>query len=220
MARQIVARQQGDDYQARWFWLMACALLDDLSKVERVVHEDDALKSFDDVAVYYRSGYINNQGLPLNADFYQVKFHVTSNGALTAESFCDPAFIGATTVSLLQRIKNAYDHCCDKGINHRLFLYTPWPVHPDDHLAVVHSLSDGSIRWDTLANGGYKSKSGRLRKLWREHLGLQSDDELRHLLANVHIVQGPTLDELARFLNWRLQAVGLKSVGKLPDPYL
>ena len=131
---------------------------------------------------------------------------------MTGESFCDPAFIGATTVSLLHRIKNAYDHCCNKGINHRLFLYTPWPVHPDDHLADVHSLSDGSIRWDTLANGGDKSKSGKLRKLWREHLRLQSDDELRRLLANVRTVQGPTLDELARQLNWRLQAVGLKPV--------
>lgn len=101
MAKQIVARQQGDDYQARWFWLQACALLDDFTKVERVVHEDDALKSFDDVAVYYRD-------MPIKADFYQVKFHVTSNGALTGDSFCDPAFIGATTFSLLEKMKNAY----------------------------------------------------------------------------------------------------------------
>jgi hypothetical protein len=221
MARQIVARQQGDDYQARLFWLQACALLDEFSKVERVVHEDDTLKSFDDVAVYYRSDYIDNQGQPLNANFYQVKFHVTSNGALTGKSFCDPAFIGATTVSLLHRMKNAHEHCCSNHINHRLTIYTPWSIHPDDHLATVHSLSNGSIRWDALSTGGDKSKSGQLRTLWRKHLGLCSDDELRRLLANVRIQQGPTLDKLAEDLDWRLLAVGLKPVKEncLIHPY-
>ncbi len=200
---------------------MACALLDDFSKVERVVYEDNAIKSFDDVAVYYCSGHTSNRGMPLDADFYQVKFHVTSNGALTGESFCVPGFIGATTVSLLQRMMSAYDHCYREGINHQLLLYTPWAIHPDDHLATVHSLRDGSIRWDALATGGDRSKSGRLRKLWRDHLGLQSDDELRQLLANVLIKQGPALDDLARCLNWRLEARGLKPVQEscLIHPY-
>jgi hypothetical protein len=221
MARQVVARQQGDDYQARWFWLQACALLDDFSKVERVVHEDDALKSFDDVAVYYRPGYTTNKGIPLNADFFQVKFHVTSNGALTGESFCDPAFIGASTVSLLQRIKNAHEHCRSNQINHRLTFYTPWSIHPDDYLAKVHSQSDGSIRWDVLATGGDRSESGKLRNLWRDHLCLSNDDELRSILANIRIQQGPTLSRLADDLNWRLRAVGLKPVAddSLMHPY-
>lgn len=221
MAKQIVARQQGDDYQARWFWLQACALLDDFSNVERVVHEDDALRSFDDVAVYYRSGYTDKRGMPLNADFFQVKFHVTSNGALTGKSFCDPAFIGATAVSLLHRMKNAHEHCCSNRINHRLTIYTPWSIHPDDHLASVHSLSDGSIMWDALATGGDRSKSGQLRTLWRDHLGLRSDDELRLLLANVLIKQGPTFDDLARSLNWRLESKGLRPVEEncLIHPY-
>jgi len=216
-----VARQQGDDYQARWFWLQACALLDDLSKVERVVYEDDELKSFDDVAVYYRPGYKNEKGLQLDADFYQVKFHVTSAGSLTSESFCDPAFIGATKYSLLQRIKNAHDHCCANQINHRLTIYTPWLPHPDNKLAEVHSLSDGHIRWSTLAEGGDRSQSGKIRKLWREHLNLKNDGELRQILANVRIKQGPTLDDLAVNLNWRLKSAGLMPVeeGRLIHPY-
>lgn len=221
MSKQIVALQQGFDYQARWFWLKACGLLDEYSKVERVVYEDDELKSFDDVAVYYRSGYTNKRNMPIHADFYQVKFHVNSCGALKGESLCEPAFIGATSVSLLQRMKNAFDHCCSEGINHRLLLYTPWPIHPDDHLASVHSEIDGSIKWDALATGGDRSESGRLRNLWREHLGLQSDDELRQLLANVYIMRGPTLDDLEQQLNWRLKANGLKPVKEddLCHPY-
>jgi hypothetical protein len=221
MAKKIVARQQGDDYQARWFWLQACSLLDDFSWVERVVYEDVKLKSFDDVAVYYRSGYTDKKDIPLDAVFYQVKFHVTSAGALTAESLCNPAFIGAKTCSLLQRMKNAHDHCYTNSVKHRLVLYTPWSIHPDDPLAGIHSLSDGSIRWETLATGRERSELGILRKRWREHLGLHSDDELRQVLANVRIKQGPTLDDLGRSLNWRLEAKGLKPVAEnsLSHPY-
>ena len=69
MATQIIPRQQGDDYQARWFWLQACALLDEFSNVERVVYEDDKLKSFDDVAVYYHAGHTDKNGNPLDVDF-------------------------------------------------------------------------------------------------------------------------------------------------------
>lgn len=221
MANQIIARQQGDDYQARWFWLQACALLDDYPKVERVVYEDSELRSFDDVAMYYRAGYTDEKGRPLDAVFYQVKFHVTSAGALTAKALCDPKFINATTYSLLQRVKQAHDHCCANRINYRLELYTPWSVHPNDPLAKVHSLSDGSIKWDILAEGGERSELGKIRKQWREHLGLHSDDELRQILANVCIRIGPTLDELGRQLNWRLEAKGLKPVqeNRLIHPY-
>jgi len=221
MAKQIVARQQGDDYQARWFWLRACELLDDFTEVERVVHEDAELKSFDDVAVYYRSGHMDERGMPLDAVFYQVKFHVRSAGALTAESLCDPSFIGAKTRSLLQRMKDAHDHCHANRKNYRLVLYTPWSIHPDDQLAGVHSLCDGSIRWESLARGGERSKSGKLRRRWKEHLGLHSDDDLRKVLANVRIERGPTLDDLARRLNGRLEASGLKPVkeNSLIHPY-
>jgi hypothetical protein len=212
MAKQIVARQQGDDYQARWFWLQACALFDESSKVEKVVYEDDTLKSFDDVAVYHHLGYTDEVGMPLHAKFYQVKFHVTSNGALTTELFCDPAFIGATTYSLLQRIKNAHEECSANGIKYRFIVYTPWAVHPDDPLAAIHSLADGSIRLDKLFEGGSRSKNGKIRKIWSEHLGLTRDEDLRSLLANVRIQRGYTLDELGRSLNWRLKANGLKPV--------
>lgn len=212
MAKQIIPRQQGDDYQARWFWLQACALLDEFSNVERVVYEDDELKSFDDVAVYYRAGYTDENGNLLDADFYQVKFHVTSDGALKAESLCDPAFINAKKFSLLERIKNAYDYCCSKQINYRLILYTPWSIHPDDPLAEVHSNSNGRIIWTKLNVGGDRCKMGKIRKKWKEHLSLSDDNELMRVITNVRIKQGPSLDDLGRQLNWRLEAKGLKPV--------
>jgi len=221
MAKQIVARQQGDNYQARWFWLQACSLLDDFTKVERVVYEDNKMKSFDDIAVYYRTGYTDEKARPLNVDYFQVKFHVVSKGALTAESLCEPPFINAKTVSLLQRVKDAHVYCYCNDINYRLTLYTPWPIHPDDPLAEVHSLSDGSIRWDKLSMGGERSKMGRLRKCWREHLGLRNDEELNLALASFRIKQGPTLDDLGYNLNLRLHERGLKPVpnDSLIHPY-
>lgn len=221
MATQIIPRQQGDDYQARWFWLQACALLDEFSNVERVVYEDDELKSFDDVAVYYRAGYTDKNGNPLDVDFYQVKFHVTSNGAIKAESLCEPAFINAKKFSLLERIKNAYDYCYSKQINYRLILYTPWSIHPDDPLAEVHSNSNGRIIWTKLNVGGDRCKMGKIRKKWKEHLSLSDDNELMRVITHVHIKQGPSLDDLGRQLNWRLEAKGLKPVEEncLIHPY-
>lgn len=221
MAKQIVARQQGDDYQARWFWLHACSLLDDFTKVERVVYEDNRLKAFDDVAIYYRSGYADKRGTRLDAEYFQVKFHVVANGALTIKSLCDPSFINATKISLLQRVKDAHDYCNSKNIKYRLTLYTPWSVHPDDILAQVYSLSDGSIRLDKITKGGKGSQMGRLRRCWIEHLGLSDDDELCAILSNFCIKQGPTLDELGYYLNLRLRDRGLKQVPKdsLIHPY-
>lgn len=212
MAKAIIARNEGDDYQARWFWLLACGLLDECSRIERVVHEDEKLRAFDDVAVYYRAGHCDKTGAPLDAEFYQVKFHVTSAGALTGDALCDPAFISAKTTSLLQRIKDAHEHCTAKGIVYRLILKTPWTVHPDDPLADVHSQKDGNICWEKLAQGGERSALGHLRRKWREHLQLRDDEQLREILSNVRLEQGPTLDELGRNLNWRLKANGLRPV--------
>lgn len=91
MAKAIAARTQGDDYQARWFWYEACRLFLEHTHVERVVYEDENIKSLDDVAVYYCDGMIDEYGHPLQADYYQVKFHVTAAGAFTWQSMMDPA---------------------------------------------------------------------------------------------------------------------------------
>ena len=53
MAQAIVARNQGDEYQARWFWMNVCRLFEDRTKVFRVTYEQHNIKSFDDIAVSY-----------------------------------------------------------------------------------------------------------------------------------------------------------------------
>lgn len=220
MAKAIAARNQGDDYQARWFWLQACRLFSDRTRVVRVAYEVNNIRSFDDVAVYF-DGMTDEEGNPLLAEYYQVKFHVTSAGALTWESMIDPTFINATSVSLLQRLKNAQEEHAPSGTEAHFILYSPWDIHPDDSLATVHSKNDGRLDWHRLAEGGKRSKLGKVRAAWCEHLGLATDEELQTVLRPLRIRQGPTLVELRDTLNDKLHRAGLCPVDEncISNPY-
>jgi len=220
MARAIAARIQGDDYQARWFWIQACRLFTPLTKVVKVAYEANGVKSFDDVVVYY-DGMVDDEGNALLAEYYQVKFHVTSAGAFTWQGMMDPTFINAASVSILQRLQNAQQRFAPNGTEAHFILYSPWQIHPDDLLAEIHSVADGRLDWHRLVQGGDKSKMGRIRKAWREHLKLDSDDELRVLLRPLRILSGKTLTELSEKLNDKLYQAGLRTVeeGVLIHPY-
>ncbi|MGI0493061.1 SAVED domain-containing protein [Alkalinema pantanalense CENA528] len=211
MARAIAARNQGDDYQARWFWLQVCRLFHSHTKVTRVVYEDDSAKSFDDVVVYF-NGMRDSEGNSVQAEYYQVKFHVTSNGALTCQSLLDPDFINATSISLLQRLKAAQEQHAPSGTEAHFILYTPWVIHPDDLLAGVHSLGDGRLDWSRLAKGGPRSQLGKVRAAWREHLELSTDEQLRRVLRPLRLRQGPPLKKLGEELNGALVRAGLSPV--------
>ena len=55
---------------------------------------------------------------------------------------------------------------------------------------------------------------GKVRTLWREHLILATDDELRLVLERLRVVEGHrTLDELRSQINLRAQVVGLLAYG-------
>ncbi|MGG6294902.1 SAVED domain-containing protein [Leptolyngbya sp. AN02str] len=220
MARAIAARNQGDDYQARWFWFQACRLFGDRTKVVRVVYEANNIKSFDDISVYF-DGRFDEEGNPLHAEYYQVKFHVTSAGALTWENLIDPSFINATSVSLLERLRDAQKKYAPRGTEAHFILHSPWTVHPDDLLAKIHSESDGRLDWHRLAEGGSRSELGKVRAAWRAHLGIKTDEELRIILRPLRIRQGRTLQELAESLNDKLFRAGLRPVDEncLCHPY-
>lgn len=221
MAKAIAARTQGDDYQARWFWHEVCRLFLDKTRIDRVVYEHENIKSLDDIAVYYRDGMVDEHGQWLRADYYQVKFHVTAAGAFTWQGMMDPAFINATSVSLLQRLRNAQQEYAPDGTGCRFILFTPWTIDPSDPLAEIVSLTDGHIDWAKLAIGGPRSAYGMIRAAWREHLGLATDEELRRVLQPLRIERGPTLAKLRGDLNYVLQAAGLRPVedGCLVHPY-
>ncbi|HSH80375.1 MAG TPA: SAVED domain-containing protein [Herpetosiphonaceae bacterium] len=212
MAGSITARHQGDDYQARWFWMHACDLFFDDTHVSRVGYELNNIKSLDDIGVFYDDRKIDEDGKPLKADYIQVKFHVAGGGAITWEGLMDPAFINAQSTSILQRLKHAQRQYAPDGTGVRFFLYSPWVVDPRDELGHIWSEKDGRIIWAKLADGKTaRSVRGKIRAAWREHLDVASDEELRVILQPLRIVPTPLLDQLQLRLNDRLRMAGLKA---------
>jgi hypothetical protein len=208
----VVARQFGDDYQARIFWLEACRLFSRYSKVARVAYEFKAIKAFDDVAVVYSSPIPDERGGRVAADFYQAKFHVDLKGSLTWEALIDPEAIGATSVSLLERLHDAVTDTAGTGA--RFNLISAWPIHPDDDLAELVSRRNGELRLEKLFDETTdRSAKGKIRKAWRERLRLKTDDELKQIVTPLRI-HAPyrTLDDLRKELNFRLEFAGLKPV--------
>lgn len=208
MAKAVSARLQGDDYQGRFFWLQACRLFDDRTKVTKVEIESSNVKSLDDVVVHYSGMFDFDE--PISADYYQVKFHVTARGAFTWKGMMDPRFINASSISLLQRIHDAQQKFAPEGRGCRFNVFSPWAVHPNNEMAKFLDQTDGHMRWSVLSKGGPNSRMGKVRAAWRKHLGLALDEELRLVLAPIRIKRGPTLDELAQSLNLHLQLAGLK----------
>lgn len=221
MTTAVVARQSGDDYQARIFWLEACRLFSDHSKVRRVAFEYDRIRSFDDVAVFYDTAVPDERGGRVTADFYQAKFHVDFSGSLTCEGLIDPEAIHASTVSFLERLHAAATH--PDGADARFNFVSAWGIHPDDALAELVSARNGEIRLEKLFDGTTdRSAKGKIRRAWREKLGLTTDDALKKVLTGLRI-HAPyrKLEDLRKDLNIRLELAGLKPVdeGCVGHPY-
>ncbi len=214
MAKAIIARQAGDEYQDDWFWLQAIRVLWSGSPVIRVGYEIERASGFDDVAVFYGSPVYDEFGDKVIADYYQVKFHVDYSGALTVHALTDQSFIGSSRTSLLQRVQRAQAALAPQGTGIRLFFVTPWGIHPDDPLAELVSTQNGEIRLERLFKGGPRSAMGTVRKLWASHLGLESEDALEQVLRPVRIYHSrPTQAALREQLNQALVSVGLAPAG-------
>lgn len=161
MARAIAARHQGDDYQSRLFWLQVCRLFLERSKLRAVEYEAQNVKSLDDVVVEYADNGIRDaSGESIRKDFFQAKFHVTAAGAITGEGLIDPAFVNASSVSLLERLQVAQRLHAPDGKGCRFFLYSPWTIDPNDALAELYRMKNGSLDVDKLLAAGKRSKLG------------------------------------------------------------
>jgi len=205
--KAIDARIQGDDYQARVFWLHACRLFEQHSKVSRVGYDVDDVKYFDDVVVHYHAPLPDGVGGSIQADYYQVKYHVDHSGEFTWQALMDPRFIGAST-SVLQRLADlagshpSAGHC-------RFYLVSPWRINPQDGLAKLVSTNDGEMRMDLLLG----KTMGKIRKAWSNHLGLSEPQDLRKILAPLRIYPGSDyFKAIAERVNDKLLHAGLAPV--------
>lgn len=209
MSNAVVAGWQGHSYQARFFWLHASALRDpDQANVTEVSFEADFPKGFDDVVVRYDPPRPGSQGYRVAVHHYQIKFHMVAAGRFGYDDLIDPAFTGGSAVSILQRLQEAKQNSPQ---NAAFTLVTTDRVRDGDQLLDLISNDDRRLRLDKLfVKGGDGSRMGKVRRLWREHLGLGSDEELRELLCGFGIHEGhASLAEMRDAVNDRFRVVGL-----------
>lgn len=213
MTKAIAARRQGDDFQARLFWLYAANLLDRGSAVTKVAYETGP-RAFDDIQVEYdpKAAPLDHEGQPIYRRHIQYKWHTTAC-VFGYSDFADPAFINASTVSLLQRAQEAQRVHAPDGPGCRIELVTNWRLRADDPLLELIGKNSDALRLGRLFQGKTtRSRMGQVRALWREHLGV--DDEALKLVARVLAVAEATesLMALRERLDERFAVVGLRRI--------
>lgn len=203
------ARLYGDDYQHLLFWIQACRMFDERSRVVKVELESPELKSLDDIVVHY-SPALTEEGKEIHKEYYQVKFHMRDSGAVTWENLMDPKFINATSKSFLQRIRDAQVKAAPDGKGVRFYLYSPW--HLAGEFAKIHRHTDGSLDIAKLRNASGKQKLAKIRDAWKAHLNILDDEELYKTISVLHIQTGSSYKMLVSWLNDKLQLAGFLPV--------
>ncbi|WP_333836446.1 SAVED domain-containing protein [Novosphingobium sp.] len=210
MANAVEPRWHGDNYQSRFFWVHAASLLDaERPDVVEVTFEADGPKAFDDVVVRYDPGRPSASGPGrVTVDYHQIKWHADRSGRFGYEDLIDPAFIGATSVSILERLRNAKAGAPEGAA---FTLITTDKIKDGDLLSELVSPKDGSLRLQDLAVGRTAaSRMGRVRECWREHLGLETDEQLYDVLAGFHIKENhEDLESLRMRVSLQFRIVGL-----------
>ena len=208
MADAVVARWHGDNYQARVFWENALNLLLPNTCVAEVSFEADGPKAFDDVVVKYDPAVAGAGPDRVAADYHQVKWHVQTGGRFGYEDFIRPDFIGAQSFSLLQRLEQARRAA---PVSARFTFLTTYRVADGDPLAGLISGNDRSLLVERLFDDTTdRSRMGKVRKCWREHLRLEGDAQLREVVSGLRVVDGyRSLEELRQEINLKAEVVGL-----------
>ena len=208
MADAVVARWHGDNYQARVFWENALNLLLPHSCVVEVTFEADGPKAFDDVVVKYDPPVARSGPDRISAEYQQIKWHVETGGRFGYEDFTEPDFIGARSFSLLERLRQARRTAPAPA---QFTFLTTYRVRDGDPLATLISGNDKTLLVERLFDGTTdRSRMGRVRKCWREHLELEDDEQLRGIVCNLRVVDGHrSLQELREQINVKAAAVGV-----------
>lgn len=211
MTQAVTVRRDGDAFQARIFWMKAATLLDE-ARGPLAVGFESGPKGFDDVWVQYDPRRLpsDHAGNPLAIERHQCKWHVAL-GTYTHVDLTRPEYIHASSVSLLQRGLDVYRQDIARSAHSRVKLLTNHRVDPADVLHGLIRTRSNVLDLKKLFDGTTaRSASGKMRKLWCEHLGVD-EDELRRLcavLAFSHVAE--SLEDLRERLDDRLRAYGLR----------
>jgi hypothetical protein len=145
---------------------------------------------------------------PIATEYHQIKWHVETGGRLGYEDLTRPNYNGATSVSLLERLRDAKRVATGQA---RMLLVTPDRVADGDPLGRLISGNDHSLLVEHLFDRTTdRSRMGKVRQCWREHLALPDDDSLRVIVEGLAIVEGyRTLQQLRDEINLKAETVGL-----------
>lgn len=221
MTKAVAVRREGDAFQSRIFWRKAACLLDPSSPVVRVGFESGP-KGFDDVWVQYAPdrGPSDQDGNPILREHIQCKWHVSINDYGYAD-LINPDWINATSYSLLQRARNAQVTYAKNGVGARFKLLTNWRIAQDDPLRTLIYQRSKTLRLDDLF--GTKtdaSASGKVRKLWREHLDID-DSELRYLVRTLALdTDSTSLDDHRDNLDLLFENRGLRRIPAVESSFV
>ncbi|HDS1579348.1 TPA: SAVED domain-containing protein [Stenotrophomonas maltophilia] len=213
MTQANTARREGDDFQARQFWLRASRLLDSESPIVRVGFESGP-RSYDDIWVEYDRGRGPRtlNGKVLLREHIQCKWHLTP-GSYGYRQLIDPDFINAEKMSLLQRAHSAHLTHGASGDPVQFTLLTNWQPDQNDPLRAIMGTRSGAIRVERLFDTKTdNSKTGAVRKEWREHLSL--DDEALRQFAGMLAFRAAndSLDDYRDQLDTLFGLVGLRRI--------
>jgi hypothetical protein len=212
MGNNVLARQGGDDYQSKFFWLNACQLNFPHTCVKQVAWEMNGTHGFDDVVVYYDPAKKDPSGGEVIEECYQVKFHVDHRRGFTWEALMESEFIGNKTESILQRLYKNYESDPDNFKNKRYIIVNSWGLDHSNQLKMLLG-NNGGIRLSELFKGSERSAFGKIRKAWKDHMGVVQDEVLREVLSTLRIKHSSD-DEgrLKENLNTNLLLSGLEPI--------
>ncbi|WP_202703892.1 SAVED domain-containing protein [Flavobacterium sp. UGB4466] len=222
MADSVLAIQKGFEFQAKFFWYKACSLYRPGSTAVEVTYEADGVPGFDDVTVSFDPPRLSTYGYSISRECYQVKFHVDHSRAFDVDALIDPSFIGAVSESLLQKLYKNYLASPEDYAKTNYYIINTWGVDQKDDLIKLLN-NEGAVIFKRLFDGTTdRSQMGKIRKKWRDHLGLSEDRELKIVLRQLRIranhVSGEYFDEP---LSFALAAINLKPLhdDKRTSPY-
>lgn len=219
MTDAVKSLWHGANYQARIFWENALNLLDPTSGVVEVTFEANGPKAFDDVVVKYSPPVPRSGAERIEAEYHQVKWHVEYGGRFGYADLINPAFIGAQSTSLLERLKQAR---AVTPPNSLFSFITTYRTTDGDPLSELISGTDKSLLVEKLFDKTKTdaSRMGEVRKLWRDHLKLSTNEELRAILTGFRIIEGHrSLDEMRQQINIKAQIAGLMTCGNLNSDF-
>jgi SMODS-associated and fused to various effectors sensor domain len=205
VAKQVVSRLAGDDYQHLYSWWQALSLLKPAEHVTHVRIEDPEAGSVDDVTKYRDS----TKELPdeFFHYFFQIKYHVNHSEQYGLDKLFERKPRGT---SLIQKFYGTWKRLSKDRPDEPILLHlvSNWSWAADDLGAFVSGDDDRLL--PAFFDADHKSKAGQLRMKLLHHLGVD-DQELLAFLRCVKFQLGfGCWKEIQGRVAERMELLGLK----------